>query len=90
MLLEYIDYVFLAFDEIIDEGYARLEILFHCRDNVNKCFHFLKRNSIILEIDAQNVANRLKAESDIPIAEQTVSQALQTAKDQFKKAILSK
>lgn len=47
-------------------------------------------NSIILETDAQAIAQRvsLKTDTDIPLTEQTVSQALQTAKDQITKVIM--
>jgi len=47
-------------------------------------------HSIILEIDPQAITQRvaLKTETDVPLSEQTVTQALQSAKDSITKAIL--
>eukprot|EP01118_Nematostelium_gracile_P019235 TRINITY_DN884_c0_g1_i1.p1 TRINITY_DN884_c0_g1~~TRINITY_DN884_c0_g1_i1.p1 ORF type:complete len:190 (+),score=59.75 TRINITY_DN884_c0_g1_i1:112-681(+) len=65
-LLENLDYVLLALDELIDNG-------------------------IILEADPIVIAQRVSmkgADSDIPLSEQTISQALQSAKEQIARSLL--
>eukprot|EP00029_Vermamoeba_vermiformis_P002041 TRINITY_DN12370_c0_g1_i1.p1 TRINITY_DN12370_c0_g1~~TRINITY_DN12370_c0_g1_i1.p1 ORF type:complete len:176 (+),score=50.88 TRINITY_DN12370_c0_g1_i1:42-569(+) len=63
-IVENMDYVLLALDELVDGG-------------------------ILLESEAQLIAQRASlkqaGDSELPIAEQTLSQALQTAKKQFAK-----
>lgn len=65
-VLENLDLVLLAMDEIVDGG-------------------------IILETDASAIANRVAlrgAADDLPLAEQTFSQALASAKEQIAKSLL--
>merc|ERR1711974_7361 len=64
LILENLDYVLLAVDELLDEG-------------------------IILEGDAELIATRvsMKTEGDVPLSEQTISQALRTAREQIKKTL---
>jgi hypothetical protein len=65
-MLENLDYVLLALDELVDGG-------------------------VILEADSAVIANRVAmkgADSDIPLSEQTISQALQTAKEQITRSLL--
>jgi len=65
-MLENLDYVFLALDELVDKG-------------------------VILESEPSIIASRVSMKglnSDIPLSEQTISQALQTAKDQIARSIL--
>jgi len=65
-MLENLDSVLLALDELVDDG-------------------------IILEADPAILSSRASmkgAESDLPITEQTLSQALQSAKEQFTRTIL--
>eukprot|EP01006_Ploeotia_vitrea_P046291 TRINITY_DN67015_c0_g1_i1.p1 TRINITY_DN67015_c0_g1~~TRINITY_DN67015_c0_g1_i1.p1 ORF type:complete len:198 (-),score=120.30 TRINITY_DN67015_c0_g1_i1:79-627(-) len=60
-VVDNLDYLLLAIDEIIDDG-------------------------LILETDSTLVTNRVTmkgAEKDVPLSEQSFSQALQSAKDQF-------
>jgi len=65
-MLENLDYVFLAMDELVDKG-------------------------VILESEPSIIASRVSMKglnSDLPLSEQTISQALQTAKDQIARSIL--
>jgi len=65
-MLENLDIVLLALDELVDDG-------------------------IILEADPAILSSRAAmkgAESDLPITEQTLSQAIQSAKEQFTRTIL--
>ncbi|XP_066934366.1 coatomer subunit zeta-1-like [Clytia hemisphaerica] len=64
-LMEHLDAVLLAIDELVDGG-------------------------VLLEADTANIIQRvaIKNEADIPITEQSVSQVLQTAKDQLKWSLL--
>mmetsp|Transcript_15016 Transcript_15016/g.21004 ORF Transcript_15016/g.21004 Transcript_15016/m.21004 type:complete len:174 (+) Transcript_15016:85-606(+) len=65
-MLENLDYVILALDELVDGG-------------------------IILESDPSIIANRVamkEANSDIPLSEQTISQALQSAREQIARSLL--
>mmetsp|Transcript_4038 Transcript_4038/g.12306 ORF Transcript_4038/g.12306 Transcript_4038/m.12306 type:complete len:176 (+) Transcript_4038:119-646(+) len=60
-LLENLDYVLLAIDEIVDRG-------------------------IILDADWESITGKVAmkgAEAEVPIGEQTISQALKIARDQF-------
>lgn len=59
-LLENLDFVLLAIDELCDDG-------------------------ILLEADAAQLAQRvsMKSDSDIPLSEQTVSQAMKSAKSKL-------
>ncbi|KAL6057155.1 Coatomer subunit zeta-2 [Balamuthia mandrillaris] len=65
-VLENLDYVLLAIDELVDEG-------------------------IILEADSQAIVSRVAmkgAEGDIPLAEQSISQALATAREHIQRTLL--
>eukprot|EP01117_Protostelium_nocturnum_P005431 TRINITY_DN1968_c0_g1_i2.p1 TRINITY_DN1968_c0_g1~~TRINITY_DN1968_c0_g1_i2.p1 ORF type:complete len:174 (-),score=51.60 TRINITY_DN1968_c0_g1_i2:66-587(-) len=65
-LLENLDYILLALDELVDQG-------------------------IILEADPAVIANRVSmrgAEAETPLADQTLSQALGSVKEQFFRSFL--
>jgi coatomer subunit zeta len=65
-VLENLDYVLLALDELIDGG-------------------------IILENDAELIAGRVSlrsVEPEVPLAEQTLTEALRTARDQLARSLL--
>jgi len=65
-MLENLDFVLLALDELVDNG-------------------------IILESDPIVIAQRVAmkgADSDIPLSEQTISQALQSAREQIARSLL--
>jgi len=65
-MLENLDYVLLALDELVDNG-------------------------VILESDPMVIAQRVAmkgADSDIPLSEQTISQALQSAREQIARSLL--
>jgi len=65
-MLENLDFVLLALDELVDSG-------------------------IILEADPAVIAQRVAmkgADTDIPLSEQTISQALQSAKEQIARSLL--
>jgi len=65
-MLDNLDYIMLALDELVDGG-------------------------IILESDPSVIASRVAmkgADSDIPLSEQTISQALQNAREQIARSLL--
>lgn len=66
-LLENLDFVLLAIDELCDDG-------------------------VLLEADAAQLAQRvsMKSDSDIPLSEQTVSQAMRSAKSKLEDVLSAK
>lgn len=80
-VIDNIDLVYLCVDELVDRGYLNI---------VKVRWNFYR---VILESDPSVLESRAAlrgVESDVPLAEQTISQALQNARDQIARSLLTR
>jgi hypothetical protein len=101
--LENLDLIFMTLDELVDGGCVGLAAYSALVRSTKASLSSVvpsdarahtrsPRNSIILETDPSVIASRVSmrgGDGELPLSEQTFSQALQSAKEQLARSLLS-
>ena len=85
-VLEHLDIIVLALDEMIDRGYVSLNCPYFHPWNILFLF------SVVIETDVQTVTTRVAKRApetlELNFSEQSITQALMNARDQFARSLL--